>query len=1053
VSLEANTPAKLSRPRLFDMTPRHRLFARLDTGRAHPAIWVDGPAGAGKTSLLAGYVEARAVPACWYQVDGGDADVATFFYYLRALPGLAASADLPAFSPEYLGDVPGFARRYFRALFAQLGASALLVLDNVQEATGSPAFLAVLREAIGQVPAGVNLVLISRWEPPTAFARFMALQSIVRISWPELQLTAEETAAIAGLDPGADDARIGQLLEACGGWAAGLTLTLARRTGSGGAAPGRSESLEAAFDFLAAEILDGADPETRDFLLHTWPLPRLTAAWARELTGLDGAERILAKLFQQNYFIERRPAPEPSYQYHGLFREFLAARARRSLPAEQIAELQRRGAALLEQAGENSEAFALRQASGEMAECQRLILAHAEQLAEQGRLQTLHGWIDALPKERCDNSPWLAYWRGICELGADPARARRSFATAADGFAAANERLGSSKALAGLIDTCYAEWSDFSMLDPWIAQLIALLDEDLPFARVEDGLQLVAAALVALLYRQPTHPRLPELAARVHTRLGGGIAANERVAAGTYLLNCYNWMGQTGAAREVIALVSPQLDAAAVAPLRRAWWSVRLAYHHYIAGERQATLTSLEAAAQIAREHGQAVAENIVLLYATFLHLSEGDVAAATQSLTAFERQLDPGRRLDYAIATYHRAWLALLAGNIDAALQFGGKAAKLAEQAGVPNVQGYFLLLVALATAERGDHAAALSAWTRGHGCTDPERFPIFEFTAQLVRAHLASRAAQDAACDAALRAALAIGARHDYANNLLWLPGVMAHLCARALERNIETDYVRRLIRRRGLPPPGQDTIHWPWPLRISTLGALRVERDGEALPFSRKVQKRPLALLMALVALGGQDISAGLLAEKLWPDAEGDAARAALGTALYRLRHLLDVDDAILLADGKLSLNGKRVWVDTQAFERLARELTAADHAPAAPAVEQLLALYHGHFLEHEEEAPWMLGRREKLKASLEHVLEIVGRRLEEAGQWDLAAQAYERGIGLDMLAEPLYRRLMACQQRQGRPAQALETYRRCRQALSVVLGIPPSPETEALRRSFD
>lgn len=221
-------PAKLSRPRFFDTVPRRRLFALLDASRSHPTVWIDGPAGAGKTSLLAGYLEAREVRAGWYQVDGGDSDLATFFYYLRELPNLPAGKEaLPLFSAEYQNDAPGFARRFFRALFAKLGQPALLVLDHIQDATANPAFSAVLREAVGQLPEGVNLVLLSRREPPPAFARLPAQRAITRIGWPELQLTVEETGVIAGLETGTDDAAIAALHAACDGWAAGLTLILA----------------------------------------------------------------------------------------------------------------------------------------------------------------------------------------------------------------------------------------------------------------------------------------------------------------------------------------------------------------------------------------------------------------------------------------------------------------------------------------------------------------------------------------------------------------------------------------------------------------------------------------------------------------------------------------------------------------------------------------------------------------------------------------------------------------------------------------------------------
>jgi LuxR family transcriptional regulator, maltose regulon positive regulatory protein len=1050
--------AKLSRPRIFDTAPRERLFALLDERRRHPAIWLEGPAGAGKTSLVASYVEARRLPTWWFQVDAGDADIASFFFYLQQLlPAEHPAGDsLPAFSADYLSDIPGFARRFFRALFAALvaalGRHALLVIDDVHEAIDSPGFRETLREAVAQIPDGVTLVLVSRCEPPAGFARFLAQRRLATIGWSDLQLSAEEVATIAGLDPGGDAGRSAELLDACGGWAAGLTLMLSHpaHARAAGALPGHSiESIESAYDFLAAEILEAAEPATRTFLLTTWPLPRLTPRLAASLSGQADAARILDEMFRQNYFIERLPGTASGYQYHALFRRFLAARARLDLNPDSVAAQELRAARLLEEIGEAGEAFALYRAAGALAECVRMALTHAADLAASGRLQTLGEWLESLPVVPVD-TPWLAYWQGVYTTGRAPAAARLAFAAAADAFAERGEIAESIKAIAGVIDTCYAEWSDFSILDTWISRLTGLLRAPPFFPRPADELQAVAAALIALLYRQPTHPELVPLATRTRDLLAGDLPANDRVGAGTYLLNCYNWMGETGPAREVIALVAPKLEAAGVTPLRRAWWFVRLAYHHYIVGEAAATESALATAVAIADEHGLPVIANIAALYAAFHHLSESQFEPAGEAVAAFETRLDPARHLDYAIASYQRAWLALADGNPTAALEMAERAVQLAARAGVPNVHGYFLLLPALLAAERGDAAEALRHWREAYGCTDPARYPLFAFTAQLVLAHLALGAGDAAAGREALRTALTIGARHDYANSLLWLPDRISRLCCRALEWGIETDYVRRLIRRRGLLPPGPEATDWPWPLRIFTLGPFRVERQGETIRFSRKAQKKPFALLMALIALGGRQIGAARLAESLWPDADGDAARAALNTAVYRLRHLLDTDDAILVEDGKLTLNASKVWIDCQAFERACDRL-AADELDAAGA-EVIFKLYGGHFLDREEEAAWMIAPRNSLKARFVQIVERFGQALEKDGRRNEAAALYERGIALDMLAEPLYRRLMACQIEQGRAAQAMDTYRRCRQSLSVVLGIAPAAETEALHRQI-
>lgn len=111
------------------------------------------------------------------------------------------------------------------------------------------------------------------------------------------------------------------------------------------------------------------------------------------------------------------------------------------------------------------------------------------------------------------------------------------------------------------------------------------------------------------------------------------------------------------------------------------------------------------------------------------------------------------------------------------------------------------------------------------------------------------------------------------------------------------------------------------------VRTLGDFRVEIDDQPLVFARKAQQKPLDLVKAIVAFGGRHVSADKLCAALWPDSEADAAQNALRATAVRLRKLLGYEDALVVQEGKLSLDEGLVWTDVAA---LVRTLALVDQA---------------------------------------------------------------------------------------------------------------------------
>jgi LuxR family maltose regulon positive regulatory protein len=217
-------------------------------------------------------------------------------------------------------------------------------------------------------------------------------------------------------------------------------------------------------------------------------------------------------------------------------------------------------------------------------------------------------------------------------------------------------------------------------------------------------------------------------------------------------------------------------------------------------------------------------------------------------------------------------------------------------------------------------------------------------------------------------------LGRLHGYVNSQIWVPPLMARLCARALEAGIEVDYVRGLVRRRRLvcTPPPVDVEQWPWEVAISVLGRFAVRVGDRPLTWPGKVPRKPLALLKMLVVHGPGGVREPFLMDRLWPDSDGDAARRALATALFRLRRVLARDDGVLRANGEIALNPELCWVDLWAAERLLDRVASrganGDRHEITRWRERAFALYGGALVGADEDEGAAMARDARLRQRL-------------------------------------------------------------------------------------
>lgn len=248
--------------------------------------------------------------------------------------------------------------------------------------------------------------------------------------------------------------------------------------------------------------------------------------------------------------------------------------------------------------------------------------------------------------------------------------------------------------------------------------------------------------------------------------------------------------------------------------------------------------------------------------------------------------------------------------------------------------------------------------------------------------------------------------------------------------------------------------------WLVIIFTLGRFSILHKGRALDFGRKAPQRPLALLKALIAQGGREVSVTTLTTCLWPDADGDTAKRSFDTTLHRLRKLFRDEPVLVLRDGKVTLDPRYCWVDIWTFERLlgqsqrirSKDPTGRHAWQLDQLMTRILGMYHDHFLVQEDMASWSVSLRERLRSKFIYNLLDVGRYWEIHGFWEKAMLCYQKGLEVDDLIEVFYQRLMICCLETNRISEGMAAYRRCSQILSIVLGLQPEPETQSIYDSL-
>ena len=1060
------TIAKITRPGSAGILARKRLFDLLDRGRESSVIFIVGPPGSGKTALASSYLDVRKIPCLWYKMDDGDADLASFFHYM----GIAAKKlspkrgkPLPVFTPEYIQATPVFSRRYFEELFARTGTPFTVVFDNYQDLPSDSGFHEMISRGLSDVPKGINVFFLSRKAPPLPFAHMYADNRICIYGWEEIKFTFEETKEFVRpkVPVTVTDKTIRYFHKKTDGWATGIVLMLERlkENVENQALDGLSSSN--IFDYFACEIFQKMDGATQEFLLKTAFLQGMTARVAEQLSGIHRSEEILSWLSKDNSFIETDFQERGVYRYHPLFGEFLKSMANEFFKSAELINIKRNSALLLEESGNIEDAVHLLRDCGDTEQLTGIIQKWAPSLVKQGRYQTLHNWLNYLPGEVLSNNPWLRYWMGISRLPFNPYESLTQFETIFHQFRSRKEAEGTFLTWCGIVESIMYGSEGLEPLDRWIFSVEELLKEFNGFPSEDIEANVTCSLIRCLALRRPADFNMKKWADRIQEIIQKGTDISMKIKA-SINLSCYLYSeGNFQNLEILLESLNGLLKNHDIPPLSRLTIDWVRAAHFNVTSQYYECRKVIKNGLKLAGALKINLMEYLLLGHGVLSSLKKGDLETAKQNLQSMVSALSFIKPWEISFFHYCSAWEALYRNDLAHASTHAEHCMKLCQGLGNPWTLSLSHLLSAYVDFAFGEIKKSMNHIVQARSIGIGSENAFTPFICLITEAYFYIKQGKELSAIEAIRKGLLIGRRKGFVNLFMSQRDVLGTVLAKALDAGIEVSYAKTLIQQNGIicDPSGFEVEQWPWPLKIFTLGRFAILKDGKPVHFSGKVQHKPLAMLQALIALGGRDVSEDRISDLLWSEADGDAAHSAFATTLSRLRNFLGVEHAIKFQEGKASLDQRYCWVDVWVFERILGKVDAAwneimrssDRDLVIQLTEKANKIYTGPFLAGDNE-PWAISMRERLRNKLLRNVKRLGRYWEESGNTEKALECYHKGLEVDDLIEEFYRGSIQCHLQMGRRAEALATYKRCHKILSSVLGVEPSPETVALVKNL-
>jgi len=375
-----------SYPPLFRRHARRPRLTRLLDANTAQTILITAPAGYGKTTLAAEWVQGRD-DVVWYRATSASADVAAFSAGLAdvitpLVPGVGDRLK----QRLRVADTPERAARPLAEIFSEdleeWPPDALLIIDDYHLVVDSAPVEEFMDWLLTLTPA-LTVLVTARRRPKWASARRILYGEITEIDRGQLAMTTDEAALV--LD-GRTTEQVHALVQQAEGWPALIGLAALSTTHE---LPTERVS-EALYRYFAEEVIRGLTEEEALFILRASVPLSLDERTARTVLHVQRGSEVIERLIAEGLLHQ---VGSSRLEFHPLLRSFL----RQQLRAEQPDTWRQLcNEAVFDARGRDQweDAFDIAVYAEDLIAATEIVGEAAPEFLAAGRLETLERWLE-----------------------------------------------------------------------------------------------------------------------------------------------------------------------------------------------------------------------------------------------------------------------------------------------------------------------------------------------------------------------------------------------------------------------------------------------------------------------------------------------------------------------------------------------------------------------------------------------------------------------------------------------------------------------------------